>query len=272
VTVAGVSAGQPPRLSIIIDDMGDKERAGLRAIHLPGAVTYAFLPRTPHSRALATEAHLLGKEVMLHLPMQAVGDNRLGPGGLTLDMDREQFNRTLQKDLASIPYVVGINNHMGSLLTRHPGYMRWLMEEMAQTGSLYFIDSRTTRYTVAEQVAREQHIPSRRRDIFLDNDPTPAAVKRQFERLVRVAIKNGSAIGIGHPYDTTLSQLAKMLPQLKAMGVELLPVSQLVYDKKPAVIMADDESESVPETPGPLVFHDGGDDVSVTPFHLHQHN
>ncbi len=205
----------------------------MRALQLPGAVTYAFLPHTPHSHALAETAYQLGKEVMLHLPMQAMDSNRLlGPGALTLDMSRSRFRKTLREDLDAIPHVAGINNHMGSLLTRHPGHMQWLMEEIEQRAGLYFIYSRTTRHTVAAQLAREHRIPARQRDVFLDDDPNPTAILYQFKRLIDKAGRQGSAIGIGHPYDSTLTVLSVMIPQLAQAGIALVPVSELTHDSR----------------------------------------
>ena len=240
------------RISIIIDDLGDQRQAGLRAIQLPGPVTYAFLPNTPYSESLANAAHAQGKEVMLHLPMQAMGSNNLGPGGLTLDMSRKQFHKTLHSSLASVPHVAGINNHMGSLLTRHPGHMQWLMEEIKQLETLFFIDSRTTHHTVATQLAKEYQVPTRQRDVFLDDDPSPEAIAKQFNRLIDKAIKQGSAIGIGHPYDSTLNVLSVMLPQLEQMGIKLVPASQLV---EPAIKLRVADETSSENIPGPLVFN-----------------
>lgn len=234
--LAGASVAEPvastARISIVIDDMGDQLDAGQRALQLPGAVTYAFLPHTPHSHDLAEAAHRLGKEVMLHLPMQAMGSNNLlGPGALTLDMSREHFIHTLQGNLQAVPHIAGVNNHMGSLLTRHPGHMQWLMETLKQRHpALYFIDSRTTHHTVARQLAGEHGVPARQRDVFLDDDPDQEAVQRQFRRLIDKAQRQGSAIGIGHPYDTTLTVLAQMIPRLAANGIELVPASALIHN------------------------------------------
>ncbi len=240
---------QPVQISIIIDDMGGQLNAGLRALQLPGAITYAFLPHTPHSRSLANAAHSLNREVMLHLPMQAMGSNKLGPGGLTLDMSRNQFKQAFLNSLKAIPYVTGINNHMGSLLTRHPGHMKWLMEEIKQQNDLFFIDSRTTHHTVASQLAHESQVPSRQRDVFLDDDPSPAAITKQFNLLLKKANQQGSAIGIGHPYENTLTILSQMIPQLDKQNIKLVSTNQLVY-QTPTTRLAEKDIQP----PGPLVL------------------
>ncbi len=232
---AQAQTAEPPPLipiSIIIDDMGDRQQHGLRALQLPGNITYSFIPHTPYSQSLATAAHHLGKEVMIHIPMESESGKKLGDGGLRLVMEEPEFKQTLKTAIGAIPYARGVNNHMGSLLTRQPTQMQWLMEILHENNQLYFIDSRTTAKTVALQLAQKNHIPSRQRDIFLDNDPSPAAIAQQFQRLVAHAKKTGSAIAIGHPYDTTLGLLEQQLPQLKTLGLRLVPVSELLNHHK----------------------------------------
>lgn len=218
-----------PRIAIIIDDIGDRHAEGLAAVSLPGAVACAFLPHTPHSRELALLAHENGKEVMLHLPLQSLHDKPLGPGAITLDTTETEFRRTLAADLQSIPFVRGVNNHMGSLLTLHPGHMTWLMQYLAAQGEMFFVDSYTNAESVALAMAQERGVPAAKRDVFLDNIAEQAAIGVQFERLVSLAHERGTAIGIGHPYPETLKFLAENLPELQAAyGVELVPVSVLL--------------------------------------------
>ena len=221
-----------PHIALIIDDIGDNLRLGLRAVRLPGNVTCAFLPHTTYARQLAVAAHKRSKEVMLHLPMESEEGKALGPGGLTLNMTRAEFIRTIDSDLKAIPYVSGINNHMGSLITQHPGDMLWLMQEINRHGDLFFVDSRTTEFTVAQQVAQEAGVPNLRRNVFLDNDQHPAAIAAQFSRLIALAKHRGSAVAIGHPHPNTLRFLEKQLPHLSDEGIELVSISELISFKQ----------------------------------------
>ena len=232
LVLGGTAAAAPPAVAVLLDDMGNDPAADRAALALPGPLAYAFLPHAPHTRRLAELAHRLGKEVLLHLPMEAVERRPLGGGALTLDMDREALARTLRQDLAAVPHAIGVNNHMGSLLTRHPGHMTWLMEELARLGGLFFVDSRTTAATVAERMAAEQGLPHLRRDVFLDHDPRPEAVRAQFRRLVALARRRGTALAIGHPHPATLAVLREMLPDLEPLGVRLLPLSRLVQRRE----------------------------------------
>ncbi len=225
------------RVAIVIDDLGVSRSQGQRALRLPGKITYAFLPFTKHGPSQAEQAYQTGRQVMLHLPMESMIEKPLGPLGLRMDMTHVRVRQNIRAALASVPYAVGVNNHMGSLLTRHPGYMQWVMEEIKAAGNLYFIDSRTTHHTVAELIAVENAVPVRRRDVFLDSDRSLEAIRYQFLRLVTKAKKEGSAIGIGHPYDNTLMVLEEMIPQLAVMGVKLVLASELIpaFDSSPAV-------------------------------------
>lgn len=219
-----------PGIAIIIDDLGYQQGAGSRVARLPGAIACAFLPHGPYTSALAREAHARHKEVMLHLPMQPVGDIPAGreAGVLTLDMTQQQFVRTLQANLNAVPHVSGLNNHMGSLLTQHPGTMAWLMQALGDQGDLFFVDSRTTTATVARQLAGEYGIPSMSRSVFLDNEPDLWAVRAQFRQLLEIARREGTALAIGHPYPATLTVLEEELAQLAEQGIQLVPVARLI--------------------------------------------
>ena len=228
-------AGKPvPAIALIIDDLGNQRVPGRHAVFLPGPVACAFLPDGPFTRELAQQAYTRNKEVMLHLPMQATGtlQNEQAAGVLTLDMTHRQYLSTLERDLAAVPHVSGLNNHMGSLLTRHPGNMTWLMQALQDRGSLFFIDSRTTSATVARRMAYEHGIPSSERNVFLDNDPDVPAIRRQFRRLVAIAQRDGTALAIGHPYPATLEVLNEELRRLGQSGVRLVPVAQLIEMQK----------------------------------------
>ncbi len=221
------AAGEAPvRIALIIDDMGNRKAAGEQALALPGNITYSFLPHTPYAHKQAIRAHELKREIMLHLPMESALGNPLGAGALTQSMPREEFLAVLKRDLDSLPYVAGVNNHMGSLLTRDPTAMRWLMGSLREA-DLFFVDSRTTDATVAERVAQEHLVASARRHVFLDYIQEREIVREQLAALVATARREGSAIGIGHPHPETLAVLMEELPKLQAEGIELVPVSAL---------------------------------------------
>ena len=221
--------GDSPRIAIIIDDLGYHLANGKRAIALPGTISFSFLPGSPRARALADQAHAAGREVLLHLPLQADSIHQHAePSEINLDMSQARVGTAFREALAAVPHVVGINSHRGSLLTRHPGHMMWLMQEIAKREQLFFIDSYTTHHSVALQIAEESGVDATRRDVFLDPDRSPETVAREFERMKEVARQRGQVVAIGHPYPSTLELLERELPRLAEEGFELVNVSEIV--------------------------------------------
>ena len=201
--------------SIIIDDLGNNLEYGNMAIALPGPITLAFLPHTVFAEELADKAHSSGKEIMLHLPLQSVRHHSHTPGTLKLHMTHNEFIRQLESDIESVPHIKGLNNHMGSLLTQHPGHMDWLMSALAGEGGLYFIDSRTTTKSVASLFAKKYAVPHLDRDIFLDPDFRPETIRREFTRFINKVNQTGYAIAIAHPHPRTIQFIQDHIDELE---------------------------------------------------------
>lgn len=231
ISPGGEPGQQPdphPVIAVIIDDMGYGLERGLQAVALPGRVTYSFLPEGPVRTALANKVHDQGKEIMLHMPMQARKDAR-ARHALNLGMDEQQVRQRVEAALASVPHVRGVNNHEGGWFTQHAQPMNWVMNTIRARGGLYYIDSRTNPATVGEQLAGDHQIPTARRDVFLDDTRgSEDYVDGQFDKLLELARERGAAIAIGHPVPETLNVLKRRLAKLQGAGVQLLPVSQLL--------------------------------------------
>ena len=221
--------GAKPAITLIIDDLGHGKRAGVRAITLKGPVAVAILPHTRHSMLLAELAHLRAKEVLLHLPLQPEDRNwQPDPGGIRMSVGEAELLRILRKNLQVMPHVSGVSNHMGSLFTRQPGNMAWIMRELRRRDDLFFVDSYTHPDSVGLEVASAFQVPAVKRDVFLDDDPSPEAVAFQFDRLKRLARERGHAVGIGHPHNATLRVLEKEIPRLADEGYELISVKEMI--------------------------------------------
>ncbi|WP_231730973.1 divergent polysaccharide deacetylase family protein [Lacimicrobium alkaliphilum] len=227
-------------IALIIDDMGYRKQ-DIDAFVLPAQVTFAILPHTPYSTAYAKKAATQNREVMLHMPMEALAGNKLGPGALTAAMDDRAIQAKLDAALTSVPHAIGLNNHMGSKLTQLTLPMQATMDFLRQQ-QLFFIDSRTTRYSKANKIATRFGVPNTHRQVFLDHFQNEKHMQAQFDRLIRIARKYRNAIGIAHPYPETLSFLQQSLPKLQEMGIQLIPVSVLMKEKALAL------RESSPDT------------------------
>ena len=224
------SFAERPAIAIIIDDLGNNLEAGKRVINSDWPIACSILPARTFSKEIAELAHLEGKEVLVHMPMQAKDKRNFGQGELTVNMTNRDFTLTVNTNIDSVPYARGVNNHMGSLLTQFEDYMDLFMQTLANRDEyLYFIDSRTTASTVARAIANEYHIPNLERDVFLDSVVNDREhVRKQLKRLVQTANVQGYALAIGHPYETTLSVLNQELPNLHQKNIKLVHVSKLI--------------------------------------------
>jgi len=225
---AGVQADTAlPSIAIIIDDIGYQHQHDSAALALPGPLTFSVLPHTPGVKHALKEAKARGNEIMLHLPMEPHGhQHSKAPGTLMMNMDRVAFVHSLQSSLASVPGAIAVNNHEGSRLTSDSLKMQWLMQELSRHRHMTFIDSRTTDKTVALQTAIQYGLTATRRDVFLDYKPGQIAT--QFEKLIKLAKKKGTALGIAHPYPETVRFLDQQLPGLEKQGVRLVKLSHMM--------------------------------------------
>ncbi len=226
---AAIPPGTTGLAAIVIDDLGNELGPAERIASWKAPVAGAVLPGVAYSAAAARALARGGKEVLLHLPMEPAGYPKVrpGPGVILRSQSDAEIVRTLESDLATVPGVVGVNNHMGSVATADPRVMRVVAGVLSDRG-LFFLDSRTTDATVAERTAEEASVPAVSRRVFLDDVETEDAVSRQLAELVRRAREEGSAVAIGHPYPATLSVLEREMPGLASRGVKLVRVGELV--------------------------------------------
>ncbi len=216
-----------PRLALLIDDMGNRQEMGQQLIELDLPLSFAILPFTPHAHSLMEMAHDKNREILLHLPMEAtLAKWDPGPGAVTTSMSARSIKAQVRKDLEDIPYAVGVNNHMGSKFTSSKEAMRAALAPLKKR-NLFFLDSITIASSVAHNEARAMQIKTGRRDVFIDNDQDEAKIKAQLVRLVNIAKKHGSAIGIGHPHPATIATLKKEGPWLRSQ-VQLVGISTLM--------------------------------------------
>jgi len=229
------TAGPPvfePKVAIIVDDIGLSKEPIDKLVELPAPVTIAVLPNLPYSRYAAEAARNKGLDVMLHLPMEPMESSGYmgfdaGEDVLLVGLSKEDVMAKLDKNLSSVPYIKGVNNHMGSKFMENQELMDMVLEEIDGRG-LFFIDSLTSPGSVGYKTALKMGMKTGKRDVFLDHSSKDAAhVKSQIERLVGVAEKNGYAVGICHPYPGTIAALTEMMPQIEGR-VDIVPVSSIL--------------------------------------------
>ncbi len=216
-------------IAIIIDDFGYNNDAVARGFFkLDVPLTYAIIPGHTYSEWCAREAQLAGFETIIHMPMESQADL---PGEedyiLRTDMTSTELEQRVNKAMQEFPFTRGMNNHQGSKATQDSRLMAIVATSLKRAGK-YFIDSRTTAQSVAEQKCQSLGVPVARRNVFLDNDLDPALIKDQVQKLANYAERHGRAVGIGHGKLSTLEVLATEIPRLQAEGFRFVYASELV--------------------------------------------
>jgi hypothetical protein len=221
-----VCAAQAGKLSIVIDDVGYRPHEEGAVLQMPTAISVAVLPNAPHARLMATRAHSQGREVLIHMPMAPLSKQPLERDTLQPSMSSEEIQRIIRNAVNNVPYAVGMNNHMGSAMTSSLPGMQKVMQAL-DSYQLYFLDSMTIGNSQATRAAAGTHVKVIKRKVFLDDTANEADIRRQFNRAVELARRNGSAIAIGHPRPATVRVLQQMLPTLPADIVLVKPSSLL---------------------------------------------
>jgi polysaccharide deacetylase 2 family uncharacterized protein YibQ len=225
------AGGGRPRVAIVIDDFGYARNGVAQSlIEMDLALSISILPGLPHTRNVLAMARDAGRCTLLHLPMQAEETEQVpDTEPVRTNMTEAEIRRLVEGYLADMPGVDGVNNHQGSLATADSRVMRAALGPI-RNRDLFFVDSLTSPKSVAYNTARELGVPTVRNDVFLDADTEdPAVVEQRLVELLKMASRQGSAVGIGHPHSWTLEALKNSRALLRDYGVDLVPVCDLVH-------------------------------------------
>lgn len=218
----------PPKVAFIIDDLGYETEVAKKMMELEFPIALSILPFLQYSEFIAEEGKKKNQEIMLHIPMEPNNsDADPGPGAIKSYMSEEEIRQAVRGSIFNFPYVVGVNNHMGSKITEDRKIMKIILEEIKRY-DLFFIDSVTTRNSIAYEVAQEMEIKSAVRSIFLDNENGIEYIKGQMLEIQETALREGEVIAIGHGRINTFYVLKLIIPELIKAGIEIVPVSELV--------------------------------------------
>lgn len=218
---------------IIIDDMGNQYKPCLPLIKSKYPITFSILPNCPFSSRIGQEGHEYGHEIILHAPMEA-WDNASNlraskPDKLFLatSMDNQALINMLESMINEVPNIIGISNHMGSKFTENSTKMAVFIK-LLKDKNLCFVDSRTSNNSKGLFIARKFGVPSVGRGLFLDNEQSYKHTVKQLKKLMEISEAEDTAVGIGHPYPSTIKALTDMLPQFKKNKIEIVPLSEIL--------------------------------------------
>ncbi len=213
-----------PLVAVVIDDLGPDRRRSARAAALAGPLTLSWLSYADGLPARTAAARANGHELLLHLPMEPLGEEDPGPGALLVRHGAGEIRRRVAAALSRFTGFVGANNHMGSRFTAEEAGMRVVLSALGRRG-LLFLDSRTGPGSRALRLGRAMGVATVARDVFLDSRPGRGEPRARLREAERIARRTGSAIAIGHPRDDTLAALEEWIAGLGDGPVRLAPLS-----------------------------------------------
>lgn len=234
-TGADANAEQGGKLALVIDDFGLQRKGVSEMLAIDCKLTAAVMPFLEYSEFDAEMAIENGKEVIIHIPMQATTHDtasHLGPRPVTI-RDSEQDIKNWVCDAAeNLPEAVGANIHMGTLSSSKEHVMRPLMEALHEKG-MFFLDSKTSSKSVCKSVAAQTGIRFCENEVFLEHESkSKAYIKKRLKKAMKIAQANGSCIAIGHVGCeggvVTAEAIKELLPEFRENGVELVFLSELV--------------------------------------------
>lgn len=215
-------------IALILDDVGYDLAALRRALGFHWPMAISVLPDAPHAAKAAELAHEAGHLVMLHMPMEPANPHyreTMDEGFLRVGMNRSQVREIMERALIRVPFVEGVNNHMGSRLTELEEPMRWVMQ-VCREQKLFFVDSRTSKDSVAASAARKAGIRWGERRVFLDDSVEPDKLRQSWRRVKKRLVKDGYVIVIAHPHRESLDFLARLSTGDKAL---MTPLEQVLF-------------------------------------------
>lgn len=222
---------RPRQVAIIIDDIGNDLKPVRELLEIDADITFAVMPLCRHTRDAAEAVHRARREVLLHLPMEPLSypRERPGNGALFTDMNDKELLFQLDKDLASVPYVSGVNNHMGSKFMSDEEKLKLIFDRLKER-KLFFIDSRTTPNSKALAASEKSGLSFASRRIFLDNRRDYKEIYRILAEIARDAQAGdvSSIIVIGHPHPETIRAIRDSAKMLREKGVSIVRASKLI--------------------------------------------
>src|SRR5580658_5171119 len=229
-------ADKRPRMAVVISELGPSPTAIDTAInHLPAGVSLAFVPYRPRLGEWINLARAAGHEVLLDLPMEPADypSNDPGPEALLTALDPPANLDRLNWVLSQATGYVGLIGLMGSRFSTSHDDMLPILGALQRRGLLY-VDNRAAQQTVVPDIAGEIGLTTASANEQLDLEPVRVAIDKRLSDLEDLARRNGTALGVAHPYPVVMERVAVWAQTLEDRGVVLAPVSAIVERGKKA--------------------------------------
>lgn len=212
VSVFSLLASYKYYITLILDDAGENLELAKDFMKLPYPVIFSVWPRSSHAAAVAVLAHEKGLPVYLHQPMEALSHNGkkmdIGSGGLYTSMSYEEMREVLYKNILSVPYVQGVNNHMGSKFSLDKNAIIKFYKAVQEIKPYFLVlDSVTTPQSRIYRIGKENGFLVAKRDIFIDNGADKKTILKELDNAYELSKKHKPVVVIGHVRKATLQAM-----------------------------------------------------------------
>jgi polysaccharide deacetylase 2 family uncharacterized protein YibQ len=229
ITKADGAGAKPARIAILLRGLGrDDRNSGDAVTKLPPAISLAFMPfvgAQPWAKKAAEQGH----EVIVQLPLEPSDYPVTNPGPETLlaSSAPEENASRLGAILRRFDGYSGVTNFLGGRMLQSKAALRPILQDIKARGLIYIGEGNNNTHAVVRGLAGEIGLRYGGANVMIDAQPTPAAIQAALERLVAIARKEGSAIGLGYASRATIDQLAAWSQTLAAQAITLVPVGTL---------------------------------------------
>ena len=230
ITATDAAALKPARIAILLRGLGRDDRNSSDAVtKLPPAISLAFMPYAGIAQQWAKKASEQGHEVIVQLPLEPTDYPVSNPGPETLlaSSSADQNASRLNTILSRFEGYSGVTNFLGGKMLQSKDALRPILEQIKSRGLIYVGEGNNNSHAVVRGLAGEIGLRYGGANVMIDAQPTPAAIQAALERLIAIARKEGSAIGLGYASRATIEQLEAWTQTLAASGVTLVPVGTL---------------------------------------------
>lgn len=219
-----------PKIALIIDDIGYRLEIVKKFIQLKIPITFSLLPESTYFQEILLLAKKHSIEIMLHMPMEPIAwpkTESQKDSFLLINDDRKAIINKLTSSIRQFPSLLGVNNHMGSRFTSNNEGMKTVLSVLKKEG-LFFLDSKTAPGKLTYKLAKKMNVKFFARNIFLDHKRDLHSIKKQLNKSLFYAKKQGRCIVIGHPLEQTYQALKSKLTNKEIKGVQFTKISSLL--------------------------------------------
>lgn len=218
-----------PKIAIIVTGIGLNSKASELAITaLPGEFDLGFSPYGHKLQDWMDKSRQYGHEGFLMIPTEPVQYPKNDPGPHTLLAGAPKRDNLKRLDwlLSQMTGYVGVINEMGSKLTASEDDMLPILQDLKGRG-LMFLDSRSSRFSVAAKLARRISMPRAINNLYIDNVISTNDITQNLNKLENTARSYGAAVGVARAMPLTIRELKKWAEGLEERGFELVPVTAI---------------------------------------------